>query len=100
MANSGDRRISFSGRIQYGQNSRDRPRNNQNYRGDFRRGDFRGNIRTNQNYRGQNYRGGYLRNYRMIIMKEVEVGIGIDNILIIEGMKEATVSLDQVQDPV
>ena len=35
-SNSGDMRISFSGRIQYGQN-RDRPRYNQNYRGDFRR---------------------------------------------------------------
>ena len=32
----------------------------------------------------------------MIIMKEVKVGLGIDNILIIEGMIEATVGLDQV----
>ena len=29
----------------------------------------------------------------MIIMKEAEVGIGIDNIPIIEGMKEGTVDL-------
>ena len=36
----------------------------------------------------------------MIIMKEAEVGLGIDNIPIIEGMKEATVGLDQVQEPV
>ena len=43
-SNSGDRRILLSGRIQYGQNNRDRPRYNQNYRGDFRRGNFRGNI--------------------------------------------------------
>ena len=35
----------------------------------------------------------------MIIMKEVEGGIGIDNILIIEGMMKATVGLDQVQEP-
>ena len=36
----------------------------------------------------------------MIIMKEVGVGLGIDNIPIIEGTKEATVGLDQVQEPV
>ena len=36
----------------------------------------------------------------MIIMKEVEVCLGIDNILIIEGMIEVTVHLDQVQEPV
>ena len=33
-SNSGDRRISFSGRMQYGQNYRDSPRYNQNYRND------------------------------------------------------------------
>ena len=54
--NSGDRRISFSGRIQYGENYTDSPRHHQNYRNDFRRGNFRGNLRSNQNYRGQNYR--------------------------------------------
>ena len=42
----------------------DRPRYNQNYRGDFRRGNFRGNLPSNQNYRGHNYRGGYGRTYR------------------------------------
>ena len=37
----------------------------------------------------------------MIIMKEVEVGLGIDSIMIIiEGMIEATVGLDEVQEPV
>ena len=37
----------------------------------------------------------------MIIMREVEVGLGIGNIsIIIEGMIEATVGLDQVQEPV
>ena len=36
----------------------------------------------------------------MIIRKEAEVGLGIDNILIIEGAKEGTVDLDQVQEPV
>ena len=36
----------------------------------------------------------------MIIMKELEVGLGINNILIIEGTKEVTVGLDQVQEPV
>ena len=35
----------------------------------------------------------------MIIMKEVEVGLGIGNIqIILEGMIEATVGLDQVQE--
>ena len=63
-SNSGDKRISFSGRIKYGWNNRDRPRYNQNYRGDFRRGSFKGNLKSNQNYRDQNYRGGYRRNYR------------------------------------
>ena len=37
---------------------------------------------------------------KMIIMKEVEIGIGIDNILIIGGMKEVAVGLDQVQETV
>ena len=36
----------------------------------------------------------------MIIMKEVEVGPGINNTLIIKGMIEVTVGLDQVQEPV
>ena len=57
-------RISFIGRIQYGQNYRDSPRYNQNSRNDFRRGNFRGNLRSNQNFRGKNYRDGYGRNYR------------------------------------
>ena len=54
---SGDRRISFSHRIQCRQNM---PRYEQN----FRKGNFRGNVRMsdscnqNQNYTGQNYRGG------------------------------------------
>ena len=63
-SNSGERRISFSGKIQYRQNYRNNPRYNQNYTNDFRRGNFRGNLRSNQNYRGQNYRDGYRRNYR------------------------------------
>ena len=36
----------------------------------------------------------------IIIMKEVEVDLGIHNIQIIEAMKETTVGLDQVQEPV
>ena len=63
-SNTGHRRISFSGRIQCGQNYIDRPRYNQNYRNDFRRENFRGNLRSNQNYRGQNYRDGYRYGYR------------------------------------
>ena len=42
--NSGYRRTSFSGRIQYGQNYRDSSRYNQNYKHDFRRGKFRGKF--------------------------------------------------------
>ena len=56
-SNSGDKRILFSGRIQYGQNNRDIPRCNQNYRGNFRGGKFRGNWQSNQNYRNEHYRG-------------------------------------------
>ena len=73
-SNSGDRRISFSGRIQYGQNYRDRLMYNQNYRGDFKRGNFKGNLQSNQNYRGQNYRGGHRRNYRN---DNYETGVGL-----------------------
>ena len=58
-----DRRISFRGRIQCGQDYKDRPGYGQNYRNDFRRGNFRGNFRPNQIYRGQSYKGGYRRNY-------------------------------------
>ena len=52
---SGVRRISLSSRIQCGQNYRDRPIYEQNYRNDFRRnmsshrGNYRGNMRTYQN---------------------------------------------------
>ena len=48
-SNSRDRRIQFSGRSQYGQNYRGRPRYEQDYRNNFRRGNFRGNIRMYQN---------------------------------------------------
>ena len=41
---SGDMRITLSGRIQYGQNYRDSPQYNQNYRNDFRRENYRGNL--------------------------------------------------------
>ena len=36
----------------------------------------------------------------MIIMKKVEVVLGIDSILIIKGMMEVAVGIDQVQGPV
>ena len=69
--NSGDTRV------QYGQNYRGRPRYEQSYRKDFRRGNFRGNVRTyqNQNFRRQNNRGGYRGTIGMKIMKEVGVGL-------------------------
>ena len=63
-SNSGDRIISFSGRIQWRHNYRDKPRYEQNYRNDFRKGSFRGNLRINQNFRGQNYRDRYREIYR------------------------------------
>ena len=62
-SNSGDRRIQFGGRTQYGQN-RGRPRYKQNYRNDYRRGNFRGNVRMYWNFGRQNNRGGYIGNYR------------------------------------
>ena len=64
--NSGDRRRQFSGRIQYEQNYRGRSRNEQDFRNDFRRGNFRGNARMhqNQNVRGPNNRSGYRGNHR------------------------------------
>ena len=65
-SDSRDRRISFSGRIQHGQNYRDIPRYGQSYRNDFRKGNFRGKLRKYQiqNFRRQNNRGGYRGNYR------------------------------------
>ena len=63
-SDSRDRRISFSGRLQYGWDYRDRPTYEQNYRNDFRRGNLSGNVRTNQTYRAQSYRGGCRRNYQ------------------------------------
>ena len=36
---------------------------------------------------------------KMIIMKEVDVGIGIDNILVLDQMVESTVGLLQVEKP-
>ena len=67
-----DRRISFSSRIQYGQNYRGKPKYEQNYGNDFRRnmssprGNYRGNARTyqNQNFGRQKNRGVYRVNYR------------------------------------
>ena len=63
---SGDRRISFSHRIQYGQNYRDRTRYEQSYMNDFGRGNFRGNVKMyqNQNFRSQSNKGGYGGSYR------------------------------------
>ena len=41
-SNSGDKRMSYRGRAQYGQNYRGRSQYDQNYRSYFRRGNFRG----------------------------------------------------------
>ena len=58
-SNGRDNRISFSGRMPCGQDYKNRPRYDQKYRNDFRRGDFR----PNQIYRGQKYKGEYKRNF-------------------------------------
>ena len=93
-SNSWDRRISFSERIQYGQNNRDRSRYNQNYRGDFWRGNFRGNCDQIRIIEVE-----IEEIIEMIIMKEVEVGLGRDSVLLIlEGMIEVIVGLDQLQE--
>ena len=57
--NSGDRRIQFSGRVQYWQIYRGRPRYEQNYRNDYRWGNFTGNVKVyqDQNIKGRNNRG-------------------------------------------
>ena len=75
MSNSGDRKILFSGRIQYGQNNRDRPRYSQNCRGHFRTGNVRGNLQSNQIIEEDTE-----EITEMIIMKEVEVRPVIGNI--------------------
>ena len=69
---------------------------------DFRKGNFRGNLRTNQNYREQNFRGGYRQIIGMTIMKKAEVGLEKDSFQIMsEGMVEIVViGLDQDQEPV
>ena len=93
-SHSGDRRI------QYGKNYRGRPRYEQSYRNDFRRGNFKSNARMyqNQNFRRQNNRGGYRGNYRNEIMKEAGVGLEKGNIkLAQEGMTEAA-AVGQGQD--
>ena len=92
-------RISFSGRIQCEQDYIDKPRYEQKYRNDFRRGSFRCNLRMNQNFRDQNYRDRYRKTIGMI---EVGVCLEKDNIrAILEGMIEvAVVDLDQVQEQV
>ena len=94
-SNIGDRRILFSGRIQYGQDTRDRPRYNQNYRSDF----SRGNLQSNKILEAKIIEVDIEEIIEMINMKEVEVGLGIDSILtILEGMIEVIVGLDQAQE--
>ena len=85
----------FSGRIQYGQN-RARPRYEQNYRNDCRRGKFRGNMRTHHNFGRQNSRIveediEEVIEMKIIIEKEVGVGLEKDHFqgIIIEETTEA-----------
>ena len=96
--NSRDRRTSFSGRGQYGQNYRGRLHYVNNYRNDFRKDNFR----EIQNSIGQNFRGGCRRNKRNNNFGTGEVGLGTDDIqVILEGMTEVVaVGQGQVQEHV
>ena len=60
ISNSGDRRMSYRGRAQYGQNYSGRSQYDQNYRSYFGIGNFRGT----HNYRRQHFRGEYRGNFR------------------------------------
>ena len=102
ITNSRDRRIQFSGRIQYGQNYRGRPRYGQNYRNDFRRGNFRGSAKAKQN---QNFEEDRIvevdieETIGMKIMKEVEDGLEKGHIQVIsEGMTGVIATVYQGQD--
>ena len=74
-SNSGDRRMSFICRGQYEQNFRGRLQYVNAYRNDFRRDNFRGM----QNYRSQNLEVYIQVIIEMMILEEVEVGLGKDN---------------------
>ena len=89
-SNSGDERIQFSSRIQYGQNYRCRPRYEQSYRNDFRIENFRGNVRIyqNQNFRIQNNRGD----------TEEIIGMKVHIQVTTEGMTEVVVVVGQGQN--
>ena len=96
-SNSEDRRISFSGRIEYGQNYRDRPRYNQNYRGDFSLEEMCDlQIRFIEN---TIIEVDTEETIEMIIMIELGVGQKTDNTQTIPaGMTEVVLGLDQVQE--
>ena len=86
--------MSCRGRVHYGQKFGGRMQYDQNYRGDFRKGNFRGT----QNYRGQNFRAGYRGNFRN---DNVGIGLEKDSIQITSGeMIEEAVDQDQVQEKV
>ena len=77
----------------------DRPRYNQNYRGDFRRGNFRENFDQIRIIEIKIIEVGIEEIIEMIIMKEIEVGLGKDSILTtLEGILEVIVGLDQAQE--
>ena len=97
-SNSGDRRMSFRCRVQYGQNYRGRLHYVNNYRNDFRRENFRGM----QNYRSQILEVDIEVSIETKTLEEIEVGLGKDNIqVILEGMiKSVVVDQGQVSEPV
>ena len=94
-SNSGDRRMWYRGRAQYGQNYRGRSKYDQNHRGDSRRG----NVRGVQNYRGQNLEVDIEVTLEMTTLEEVELGLEKDSTWVtLDEMREAVVGLDQVQE--
>ena len=91
---SGDRRMSYRGSAQYGQNYRGSPQYDHICRSDFRKENFR----RMQNYRGKNCRG---RDIEVTIetktLTEVEVVLAKDSIhIILEEMIKTVVDQDQV----
>ena len=77
----------FKGRLQY----------DQNYRGDYRKG----NVGGMRNYRGQNFRGGYRGNFRNNNLEKVEVGLEKDSTQVTIGeIIEVVEDQNQVQEQV
>ena len=97
-SNSGDRRMSFRVRAQYGQNYRGRLQYVDNYRNNFRRGNLGKHKIIQVSIVGVDIEA----IIEMSTLEEVEVGLGEDSIqVILDRMIKAVVAgQDQVQEPV